>query len=164
MFYFLNLIFALYGWFLYAVFRSSIYDYLRISKVSKTYIRKSRKGFMNNWFYLQIHREHSIGILFYWNILFFFSIILYSIIAILLGCLDFLKIPIIALSIMVCLIEIPSTILAAYKSYQAEFGTPFVLWAKRKGTGKYCSVVIDMLAWMISILLVYLSIQAAYGV
>lgn len=44
MFYLFNFFFVLYSLFLYTWFRCGIYDYLRVSGRSKTYIHKNRKG------------------------------------------------------------------------------------------------------------------------
>lgn len=157
MFYFINIIIALYGLLLYAVFRGGVYDYLRVRKMSKTYIRKSMKGFKNYWFYRLIHRENPMGLLYYLNILFFGAILLFVTVALLLGYVKSMRLVIFALSIVVCVIEIPAVWFSSAANYQAEFGKPFVLWVREKKTGKCRSSLVDAFSWLVSVFLIYLS-------
>lgn len=149
MFYLFAAFFIISELFLYAFFRGSIYDYLRLSRVSKTYISKNRKGIKNYWLYSQIHKEHSLGILYYLNTAYIFSIIAFLLIIVFLGHLRVFRIVVAVLSVVMCLIEIPCGIFAAITDCKAEYGKPFVLFAPRKETKKiYSSVVYIAVAFV----------------
>ena len=149
MFYLFAAFFIISELFLYAFFRGSIYDYLRLSRVSKTYISKNRKGIKNYWLYSQIHKEHPLGILYYLNIAYIFSIIAFLLITVFLGRLRVFRIVVAVLSVVMCLIEIPCGIFAVIPDCKAEYGKPFVLFAPRKETNKiYSSVVYTAFAFV----------------
>ena len=63
-----NVICAMVAIFIYISFRVSITSYLRVSKNSKTYIKKSKKGFLNYWIYKQINNDIQLGNIFHLNI------------------------------------------------------------------------------------------------
>ena len=56
MFYFYGIVIVLYNLLLYAIFRNGIYDYLRLSKMSKSNIKKNRKGL--NAPYIKLMNEY----------------------------------------------------------------------------------------------------------
>lgn len=157
MFYFFNIVIVFYNLLLYTIFRGGIYDYLRLCKMSKNNIKKSRKGLKNYWLYLSIHKQTSLGILYYINIVFLISTIAFSIFTIALGFIKMLQPIVLVFSIAICVIEIPSTMLASIYNYRAEFGKPFVLLARRKYTNKLCSSLIDLFSWGITAFLIYIS-------
>ena len=68
MFYSLQIIFSLYSLLLYANFRSGIFHHLRLRKISKTAIRKNQKGFLNFWFYRDIHKNYGLRLIYGLNI------------------------------------------------------------------------------------------------
>ena len=43
--------------FIYISFRFGVDSYLRVNKNSKTYIRKSKKGYLNYWIYKKINED-----------------------------------------------------------------------------------------------------------
>jgi len=149
--------FFIYHIFLYALFRGGIYDYLRLSKVSKTYIRKNRKGIKNYWLYSQIHKEHSLGALYYINIGYLFSILILLVAVVLLGQVKEARNILFLLAAVVCLFEVPCTIFESIMGNRVEFGKSFVLFAIRKETKKIYSSLIDYLAAFVPVVLLYLS-------
>ena len=157
LFYIFGIMISIYNIVLYAIFRGGIYDYLRLSKMSKKNINKHRKGFKNYWLYVSINHQTPLGILYYLNIIFLVSTIAFSVLAVALCFIKVLQPVVFACSILLCIIEIPTVFLASVYSYKAEFGTPFVLFARRKLTGKFCSSLIDMFSWCITAFLIYLS-------
>ena len=157
MFYFLNIVIVLYNLLLYAIFRSGIYDYLRLSKMSKTNIKQSCRGFKNYWLYQASNIKTPLGILYNLNCIFLVSTTTFSVLALLLGYIKAVQPILFTLSILLCIVEIPTTGLASAYSTKAEFGKRFVFLAKRKDTGKFCSSVVDMFSWCITALLIYLS-------
>ncbi len=157
MFYLFAFLFVIYQFFLYALFRGAIYDYLRMSKVSKTYIRKNRKGIKNYWLYSQIHKEYSLGALYYINIIYLFSILLFLLMVVLFGQAKEAYVLLILLAVIICLIEIPCSVFASVIGCKAEFGKPFVLFAIRKETSEIYSSLIDYAAALVPVVLLYLA-------
>lgn len=155
MFYLTAIFTALYNLLLYAFFRSGIYDHLRLSKMSKTYIRKNRKGLKNYWLYSEIHRQHPLGALYYLNIIFLTVTLCFTLLTLLLGYIKALQPVILVCAAVVCLVEIPCVMFASVSNCRTECGRPFVLWAKRKYSQGYFSSLFDMLSWVLTALLVF---------
>lgn len=150
---------AFYNFYLYAIFRSGIYSYLRLSKMSKTYIRKNRKGFINYWFYHAINEQNPLGILYGLNLTFFIATATFMLFSILLGYIKALQPILFVFSIVLCVIEIPCMIISSIHSDREEYGKPFVLFAKRKYYGGYTSSLFTWFSWEITALFIYLSFQ-----
>lgn len=159
MFYFFMIVIAFYNLLLYAIFRSGIYSYLRLSKMSKTYIKKNRKGFINYWLYHSINKQNSLGVLYGLNLTFLIATITFMIFAITLGYIKVMQPILFALSIVLCIIEIPCAIIASIHSNNEDYGKPFVFLAKRKHIRGYTSSLIDWLSWSITAIFIYLSFQ-----
>lgn len=157
MFYFLHIVIVLYNLLLYSIFRGGIYDYLRLSKMSKTNIRKNRKGLKNYWIYQSIHEQHSLGILYGLNILFLTSTIVYSVLVITLGFIKTLQPILFVLSVLLCIVEIPTMALASIYDCKAEFGRSFVLLTKRKESNGYYSSLLIMFPWWVTAVLICVS-------
>ncbi len=66
-FYFISLCFLFFLALMYICFRGGMYDYFRLRKISKTKIRKSKKGAKNYWWYEQLHVEYCFSKLYYLN-------------------------------------------------------------------------------------------------
>ena len=159
MFYFFMVVIAFYNLLLYSIFRGGIYSYLRLSKMSKTYIKKNRKGFINYWLYHSINKQNSLGILYGLNLAFFIATISFMLFAITLGYIRGLKLILLAFSVVLCVIEIPCVIIADIHEKKANYGKPFVFLAKRKHVRGYTSSLLDWLSWAWTALLIYLSFQ-----
>ena len=157
MFYFLHIVIVLYNLLLYSIFRGGIYDYLRLSKMSKTNIRKSKKGLKNYWLYQSIHEQHSLGILYGLNILFLIFTIVYSTLVFTLGFIKTLQPLLVILSICLCIVEIPTMAIASIYDCKAEFGRSFVLLTKRKESNGYYSSPLSMASWSITAILICVS-------
>ncbi len=157
MFYFCNIIIAFYNLLLYGIFRSGIYDYLRLSKMSKSNIRKHRKGFKNYWLYYSINQQRSLGILYGLNYIFLVATVIFTIFAVSLGFIKALQPILLFLSVILCIIEIPSSITASIHSDNAEYGKPFVLLVKRKDTRGYHSSLFGMCSWIITAIFICFS-------
>ncbi len=157
MFYFFNIVIVLYNLLIYAVFRGGIYDYLRLSKMSKTNIKKNSKGFINYLLYQSINKENSLGVLYYINIIYLIYTVVFSFIAVTMGSVMIFRPALLILSVILCIIEIPAVFLASIYNNKLEFGKPFVLFVRRKLTGKFCSSLIDMFSWSVTAFLIYIS-------
>ncbi len=158
-FYFFMIVIAFYNFWLYTVFRIGIYSYLRLSKMSKTYIKKNRKGFINYWLYHSIHKQNSLGHLYSLNLTFLIATVSFLLLAITLGYIRAMQPILLTFSILLCVIEIPCTIIASIHSNNEDYGKPFVLLAKRKHIRGYTSSLIDWLSWTLTAFLIYLSLQ-----
>ena len=159
MFYFFMIVIAFYNFLLYAIFRSGIYSYLRLLKMSKTYIKKNRKGFINYWLYYSINKQNSLGILYGLNLAFFIVTLAFMLSTITVGYIRTLQPILFAFSIVVCVIEIPCMIIASIHSNNEDYGKPFIFLAKRKHWRGYTSSLIDWSSWTITAFLIYLSFQ-----
>ena len=159
MFYFYCIVIVLYNILLYSIFRGGIYDYLRLSKMSKSNIKKNRKGFKNYWLYQTINKQTPLGILYRLNYVFLIFTAVFTVLAIAVGFIKMFRPIVFACSVLLCLIEVPSTILASIYSNKMEYGKAFVFLAKRKYVRGYCSSLIDMFSWAVTALFIYLSYQ-----
>ena len=159
MFYFLMIVIAFYNLLLYAIFRGGIYSYLRLSKMSKTYIKKNRKGFINYWLYYSINKQNSLGILYGLNLIFIIATFTFIVFAITLGFIEALQSILIVFSIVLCTIEIPCMIISSIHSNIENYGKSFIFLAKRKHMRGYTSSLIDWLSWLMTAFLIYLSFQ-----
>lgn len=157
MFYILNLILVLYNIILYMFFREGIYDFLRLSKMSKTYIKKSRRGFRNYWLYSAIHKQHSLGILYYLNIIYLSYTLFFSVSTLALGYIKLLQPVLFIGSIVLLFIQIPCTVSSCAHIYHIEFGKPFILLTRDSQTKKLRSSLLDALSWILTALLIYLA-------
>ena len=158
MFYFLNIIIAVYNALLFSIFRDGIYDYLRLSKMSETSIRKLGSGFANHWLYRSI-KKRLPPVLYYVNLIFLSYTVLFSFFVFFFGFMQKLQPIIFVLSAGLCIIEIPAIIAASIYTCRREFGKPFVLlvWSKERKR-LFCSPV-DMLSWGLTLLLIFLSFR-----
>lgn len=157
MFYFLQIVIVLYNLLLYALFRGGIYHYLRLSKMSKTNIRKSQKGYANYWLYQSIHQQHPMGILYGLNLVFLIATLFCSVVILVAGFIKPLQPFVWGVSLTLCLIEIPAMVITSVYDCKAEFGQPFVFLCKQKeSNGYYCSLL-DMLSWCVTAILVCFS-------
>ncbi len=159
MFYISMIIIAFYNLLLYASFRCGIYSYLRLSKMSKSNIKKNRKGYINYWLYHSINKQTSLGILYGLNFTFLITTVTFMLFAITLGYIEALQPILFVFSIVLCMIEIPCVIIASIHSNREDYGKPFVFLARRKYMRGYNSSLTDWLSWLMTAFLIYLSFQ-----
>ncbi len=137
-FWLVNLILVISSAITYTLFRIGVYSYCRLNKMSKTYIRKSRKGISNYWFYSKVHKENNLGVLYYLNLL-FFSLFVIHLILFAFSWISFIKSPTTIVGFMLCIATIPvyCTFLIYYNL--ENLGKPFVIFMpyKDKSTGGY---------------------------
>ena len=157
MFYFLHILIVFYNLFLYFVFRDGIYHYLRLTKMSKSYIKKKQKGYANYWLYRSIHRQHPMGILYRLNLVFLAATIICSVLIVALGFIKALQPFVLFVSLVLCLIEIPAMAIFSFYDCKAEFGQGFVLFRKRKESNGYYSSLFMILPWCVTAVWIYVS-------
>lgn len=127
--------------------------------MSKSNIKKSRKGFKNYWLYHSINKQTPLGVLYSLNYIFLTSTVVFTIFAVALGFIKELQPILFVISVLICIIEIPSTIVASICSNNEKYGKPFILLEKRKSMKGYSSSLVDIFSWVINALLIYLSYQ-----
>jgi hypothetical protein len=120
----------------------SVNSYLRHRKKSKTFIKKSKKGIANYWLYKKLHNEINLGYIYYFNLLLLVITPLYFVIVVSLGWLDVMALPIAVLNLLLCGIQVPSTVFShIYDNYET-YGQPFILLRRRYNNGYDSSFVI----------------------
>ena len=157
MFYFLQMVIVLYNLLLYFLFRGGIYSYLRLSKMSKTNIKKNQKGCANYWLYQSIHQQHPMRILYWSNGVFLTATIVCSTTILVLGSIKALQPFVWICSLILCLLEIPAAIMTSIYHSKEEYERAFVLFIKRKESNGYDSSLLDMFSWWVTAVLIYIS-------
>ena len=142
-FYLLNILLSFISVGLYASFRIGVKPYLKLNKISKSFIKKRTKGFRNYWFYSSLKQE--LGYVYYLNIILISGTATYSLLAVTLGWSEVLHFPIAVLNALLCTIQISALIFSDISCNKDEYGTPFIIWRKsRSGRGR--SSVQDIIA------------------
>lgn len=146
----------------YFAYRDGVNTYLRIKKNSKTYIKKSKKGFRNFWLFEKIHKEQNLGLWYYLNIAYLLLLLIVSFVVITVGYLRVMQIPVV---VMIAVLSIVETVAIGFwivNNNIGEYGTPFVLYQK-SSFGKPHTIVLDMLAIIHPLLFVYLLLSEVIG-
>ena len=139
-FYIFNIICAIFALFVYMSFRFGVDSYLRVTKNSKTFIRKNKKGVLNYWIYKKINNEVGLGYIFYLNIVLLVFTILYSFFAICFGWAKILQMPIAIINALLCTAQIPAIIFSDAYWNLDYYKRKFVVLAKNKsGRGFHSS-------------------------
>ena len=129
-FYVYNIICAMVALYIYISFRISITSYLRINKNSKTYIKKSKKGFLNYWIYKQIHDDVQLGYIFYLNISVLVLTLVYVFLSVCFGWIKVLNLPIAICNAILCVAQIPAIIFSDMYWNLEHYKKKFVILAK----------------------------------
>ncbi len=138
----------------YIWFRCHLYSWLRTGKhLSKTKIKKSRKGKKNYWWYEAIHREAGMGGLYLLNKMFTISYPLAFLITVLAGWIPFVSIPICIISLPVYLLITVMLVFVRVQYNLARYGSSVVLLGKAEN--KIDSVFFDLFIIVFSLLVVY---------
>ena len=121
-----NLILLIFCLFTYTHFRCGVHAYCRISKMSKSYIRKNTKGASSFWLYTQLHKQNNLGALFYLNLIAF-------LIAFALSWISLMRIPIIVIGILLGVVTAPVFGASLIYTNTEDVGQPFVIFRVFKG-------------------------------
>ena len=130
-----NLILLLLSLLIYSHFRVGVYSYCRLSKMSKTNIRKSKKGFLNYWLYAKLHKQKNLGALYYLNLIYLFTLLTF-IFAVALSWIPILEIPVIIVGFLLCITSVPVFIAGEIYLNIENVGQPFVIFRTYKLFGK----------------------------
>lgn len=104
---------------------------LRAKGKSKTYLRKSKKGLRNYWFFEKAHREIGLGLGYRLNIALLPATLVYSVFVAASCWIPAFQAAAAAWSVALAGIQIPAILWGFAWSNQAEFGTFFVLFRRR---------------------------------
>lgn len=155
-YYFLTLLFLVLFAIVYALFRGGVQTWLRLKKgISKTHIRKLKKGKKNFWWYQALHDEVGIGLLYPLNKGFTLAYTLALGLSLVLG---WWKPVSVVLCGLMFLLGIFSAIMIGFAliwSNIEEHGRPIVLLAYRKNKGGLNSVIIDLTAVIFCLIMGY---------
>ncbi len=159
MFYIMNLILLLLFLIELGFLRNGIHAKLRLSKHSKNYIRKNTKGFLNYWIYKQLNKDHTLGTIYYINTVYLLSLLVFTLVSLCVGFLDFMKIPILCISVVTAIIGMICTAYASIYCSKADYGKSFVLLAKAKNQpkGKMFSSLFEWLFAIVPFFIIYLN-------
>ena len=143
MFCLINVIFLSIYALMYVRFRDGLYSAYPISR------KKKRIGFKNYWWFESHFQKGVIHNAYYVNKIFFLSWCSVACITILLGYLPFMKFVITALIGLLGAFLVPIYLWGMIKSNQTEYGTSFVVFARRKHLGGFYSSFYEMLICLV---------------
>ena len=112
-------------------FRCGVHAYCRISKMSKSYIRKNTKGASNFWLYTQLHKQNNLGTLYYLNLIYLVCLIAF-LIALALSWISLLRIPVMIIGIILGAMTIPVYFASLVYTNIEDMGQPFVIFKAYK--------------------------------
>lgn len=162
-FYLLNVFFILLNIFFYLLFRIGINSKFRLMHMSKTFVRKNKKGLINYWFYRKLYQQRPFGPIYYINILFLCSLLIYAVVSLLFGWLAHMRFWVILTALIMCVIEIPSHAMAIGYNNLESFGRVIVFFDREKVAGRRKPLV-TILDWLFCPLplIVYLRVVIHY--
>ena len=146
-----NLILLIFCLFTYTHFRYSVHAYCRISKMSKSYIRKNSKGASNFWLYTQLHKHNDLGVMYYLNLIYLFCLIAF-LIAFPFSWISFLKIPVMIIGILLGIASIPVYFKSLIYTNIEDVGQAFVIFRVFKGYNGKSRRFATMLDWLFGFL------------
>ncbi|MBR5272614.1 MAG: hypothetical protein IKU25_04370 [Clostridia bacterium] len=144
----LNIIFLIFGLIYYLYFRAGISSYCKVSKISKSFVRKNKKGMANYWLYKQLHQQRNLGSFYYINYLFLITLAVF-LFATTLSWISRLRIPSIIIAIILGIIEIIATFKSLIYHNLERFDQPFVLFRIRRGPNGRSRHTNSILDWVI---------------
>jgi len=162
-FYLVTLIFLLLPPIFYLFFRGAVDSRLRSRRISKTRIRKLKKGKRNFWWYEAIHKELDIGFLYGLNRFFTVVYPLTFLLAVTLGWCRFMVPVITVLYALVGLSNGIMNLFSAIQNNMENYGTPFVLLRRTPNRG-FTSSVLDLILGLFPLLVSYAHILGALDV
>ena len=144
-------LFSYFLWFLlcfnYAFFRFGVTSFCKNKGMSKSRIKKLKKGMRNYWWYESIHKEYNLGIVYTPNKVFTVSVPTAFILHVLFGWIR----PFIVLTcttyVFTSLIMVILQIFSSIQNKREEYGVPFILF--RKTTSKRIDSTIWDILWLI---------------
>lgn len=130
-FFIIHVIYVLYSVAIFWGFRFCVEACLRAKGKSKTYIKKSKKGLRNYWFFEKVHREIGLGLGYQLNIALLSATLVYSVFVTALGWMPAFQVAAAILSVILASLQVPAILWGFIWDNRAEFGTFFVLFRRR---------------------------------
>ena len=158
-YYLISLAFMLVPPIYYFFFRGAVDTYLRRKKVSKTRIRKLKKGKKNFWLYESLHESFDMGRLYILNKTVIILYLANLTITVVLGWLRYAT-PVISGLYAVLMITV--SIMSLFSSIQDnldEYDVPVVLFRIRKDNRGCDSIIFDLFFSVLPLLLAYVHIS-----
>ncbi len=127
------------------LFRVGVTDWLRNRHVSKTRIRKLKKGKRNYWWYETLHREIGLGAIYEINKV--FTILYMSTVLLILsaGAVRLLAVLAALLYALSSVLLVAMSVFASVQSNKQQYGKAFI-WLRRRSNRGFDSSVIDITA------------------
>ena len=157
-----NLLYMFYSVYVYISFRMGMEDFLRYNKHGKSYIAKKQKGWKNYWLYKAIHEENDLGKAFYLNAAVLAASALFCFCAIFLAWASVMRIPVIVVSVLLCIVQIAAIIFSFVYGNKLEFGRPLVWFAKRKKLKGFHTSVVDVLSAAVPVIFAVCNILGVF--
>ncbi len=130
--------------FSYMPFRTGVDYWFRSSyHMSRTKIRKSKKGKRNYWWYEALHREKNLGAVYYVNKIFTVAWLLLFLPTVALGFIKEVSLALCPLRLLLYLLGASMTVFGIVQGNLEEHGRPFVLLAQRSNRG-FDTVFLDI--------------------
>lgn len=149
---FINLIMLFLCAYIYGSFRFGVEAYCRVCRrMSKTMIRKNKKGASNFWLYTQLHKQKNLGKLYGLNFICLVSLASFTV-ATFFSWVPFLKIPVIIIGIFLGVTAIPAYFMALIYLNMEEFGRKFVLFKVYKGYNGKSRQFASAVDWLFCVL------------
>ncbi len=161
-FYTFNLLYMFFAVYAYINFRMGMEDFLRYNKHSKTYIAKKQKGWRNYWFYYDIHKENNIGFAYYLNAAMLVLTALFSIVALCLGRIVAMRIPIVVLGTFLCIAQVVATVFAFVFGNRLEFGKNLVWFARKKHHKGFHTSVLDIMGAAVPVVFAVINVLIVF--
>lgn len=150
-FYSFHLLFAACGVLNYLLFRGGVNAYFHLLKMSKTFVRKNQKGLINYWFYQGIHRQRHLASIYYINAAFLVVLLIYIAVTVLLGWIQWMRIPIIVIAALLCIIEVAANFKVLVYTNRKGFGKTVVWYGRVEFLGRKGRLV-TILDWPLCLL------------
>ena len=146
-FFLLNLVFFIINILFYLYFRAGVSSYCKVTKISKSFIRKNREGAANYWLYKQIHQQRSLGSFYYINYMLLISLAIFLFVTTL-SWISWMRIPTIIIAIILGITEIPAMTIAVIYNNLERFERPFVLFRIHRGPNGKSRTFVTVLDWL----------------
>ena len=157
-FYFLYLLLLCLPPLYYALFRGAADIWLRQKRISKTMIRKLKKGKANFWWYQALHEKYGLGAIYFINRVFTVLYPTALLLHLIFGWIKIISVPTFFLSALCNLLASFMFMFSGCQFHKDAFGRPFVLLARLPG-GKYQSTLFDLFTAAVPLAVAYVQLK-----
>lgn len=148
----LNMIMLLWCMFTYIYFRVGVLAYCRVFRgMSKTFIRKNKKGASNFWLYTQLHKQKNLGILYYFNYIYLVLLGAFAI-GIVFSFISVFKILIVVMGLILGAASIPVYCIALMYHNFEMFGRKFVVFRIYRDNDGKIRFFVSVIDWLFGLI------------